>query len=481
MCSRQPIAWRATSGGSFVTEPDGWYRLVTSGFMHFGIIHIGFNMYFLYVLGPMLERPLGRVRFLLLYFASLLGGSLGVVLFDSGGITAGASGAVFGLMACRRGRAVATRASTRSPRASARVLLLNLFITFAIPGISIGGHLGGAIAGAVCGAVMLAPATSRCRPGRPMRCRLPSAGHEHRAGRDASSTAPDVDRSAVRLSGMSLRDTHLERMRNGYVRHADRRRRYQRRRHRRIARRTGRQRGADRPWRLRQLHQPGVVEPRVGRLQVPRELRAVPGVQAVPVAQPADEGLPGQHQADRVLRRTRRKGPVQAVVRRRSARSATGSSGMFGTRRPRLLSTDDIEREEPAINTERSPAASSTATASSSTTTPASCSASSARPSRPAPPRRTTSRWCRRPSATASGRSQRCGASTPVRSSSPTGLARSSTPPARSSTRRTSSGASPPSTASSTPRASTSSSRGSPPNTTTRCSPSTTTPSGCST
>ncbi len=95
----QPIAWQSDDGGIYITEPDGWYRLVTSGFLHFGIIHLAFNMYFLYVLGPMLEPALGRVNYLLLYMASLLGGSLGVVVFDSGGITAGASGAVFGLLA----------------------------------------------------------------------------------------------------------------------------------------------------------------------------------------------------------------------------------------------------------------------------------------------------------------------------------------------------------------------------------------------
>ncbi len=159
----QPIAWQGDDGGIYVTEPYGWYRLVTSGFLHFGIIHLAFNMYFLYVLGPMLEPVLGRVNFLLLYMASLLGGALGVVLIDSGGITAGASGAVFGLLAAatvglwRRGvNPFTTGIGT--------TLILNLFITFAIPGISIGGHIGGAVAGAICGAVMLAPAYRRVPP-----------------------------------------------------------------------------------------------------------------------------------------------------------------------------------------------------------------------------------------------------------------------------------------------------------------------------
>jgi membrane associated rhomboid family serine protease len=153
----QPIAWQGDDGTIFVTQPDGWYRLVTSGFLHFGVIHLAFNMYFLYVLGPIIEPGLGRINYLLLYFAALLGGSLGVVLLDGGGISAGASGAVFGLLAAatvglwRRGvNPMSTGIGT--------ALVLNLFITFAIPGISVGGHLGGAVAGAICGAVMLAPA-----------------------------------------------------------------------------------------------------------------------------------------------------------------------------------------------------------------------------------------------------------------------------------------------------------------------------------
>jgi membrane associated rhomboid family serine protease len=114
----QPIAWQSDDGGIYITQPHEWYRLVTSGFLHFGIIHIAFNMYFLYVLGPMLEPALGRINFLLLYMASLLGGSLGVILLDSGGITAGASGAVFGLLAAATSDS-GVAASIRSPRRSA--------------------------------------------------------------------------------------------------------------------------------------------------------------------------------------------------------------------------------------------------------------------------------------------------------------------------------------------------------------------------
>lgn len=135
-----------------------WYRLVTSGFLHFGVLHIAFNMLLLYQLGQLLERSLGRGRFALLYGASLLAGSFGVLLLsgNSLAITGGASGAVFGLMAAaaigmhRQGINIfSTGIGT--------TLILNLVLTFAIPGISIGGHLGGAVGGAICGWFMLAP------------------------------------------------------------------------------------------------------------------------------------------------------------------------------------------------------------------------------------------------------------------------------------------------------------------------------------
>lgn len=133
-----------------------WYRLVTNGFTHFGIIHIGFNMYVLWQLGQLLERTLGRVQFTLLYFAGLLGGSAGVLMLTDRGITGGASGAVFGLVAALA-ISMHRQGINIMQTGVGRMLMLNLMLTFILPGISIGGHLGGAVAGALCGAAMLAP------------------------------------------------------------------------------------------------------------------------------------------------------------------------------------------------------------------------------------------------------------------------------------------------------------------------------------
>jgi membrane associated rhomboid family serine protease len=131
-----------------------WWRIISSGFLHANLIHVGMNMLVLYQLGNLLEPALGRVRFALVYVVSLLAGGLGVLLIEPNGFTVGASGAVFGLM----GAAVAAmRSRGIDPFATGLggTIVLNLIITFAIPGISIGGHVGGLIGGFLAGHLLL--------------------------------------------------------------------------------------------------------------------------------------------------------------------------------------------------------------------------------------------------------------------------------------------------------------------------------------
>ncbi len=137
-----------------------WYRLVSSGFVHYGVIHLGFNMFLLYQLGGMLESALGRVRFVLVYLTCLLGGAAGAMLLQPDGLHGGASGAVFGLMGMA---AVGYQQRGINPLNTSigTLLLLNLLITFVVPGISIGGHLGGAAAGALCALLVLSPRRPR--------------------------------------------------------------------------------------------------------------------------------------------------------------------------------------------------------------------------------------------------------------------------------------------------------------------------------
>ena len=121
------------------------YRLITSAFLHYGITHLLFNMWALYVVGPPLEMWLGRLRFGALYVLSALGGSVLVYLLSPlDSATAGASGAVFGLFA-------ATFVVAKKVNVDIRWVVLmigiNLVITFTVPSISWQGHLGGLITG----------------------------------------------------------------------------------------------------------------------------------------------------------------------------------------------------------------------------------------------------------------------------------------------------------------------------------------------
>jgi membrane associated rhomboid family serine protease len=123
-----------------------WWRLVTAGFIHSGLIHIGFNMLLLWWFGAPLEQGLGRGRYVALYAVSLLAGSAGALLVSPETPTVGASGAVFGLF----GAAFVLERQAGITRGPAfTIIVLNLVLSFMIPGISIGGHLGGLVGGAL--------------------------------------------------------------------------------------------------------------------------------------------------------------------------------------------------------------------------------------------------------------------------------------------------------------------------------------------
>jgi membrane associated rhomboid family serine protease len=130
-----------------------WYRLITAAFLHvplsqgtFGITHILFNMWALWVLGPQLEQVLGRLRFTVLYLLSALGGNVLLYLVDPGQPALGASGAIFGLFAAFF---VVGRRLGMDTRGIAFLIVINLMFTFTFAGISWEGHVGGLITGAV--------------------------------------------------------------------------------------------------------------------------------------------------------------------------------------------------------------------------------------------------------------------------------------------------------------------------------------------
>ncbi|OAN37026.1 rhomboid family intramembrane serine protease [Mycolicibacterium iranicum] len=130
------------------------YRLLTSAFMHFGLTHIAFNMLALYFVGPPLEIALGRLRFIALYLLSALGGSVLVYLLTFNSLTAGASGAVFGLFGATF---VVGKRLNMDTRSVLMIIALNLAFTFVYPlitsqNISWQGHIGGLVTGAVVAA-----------------------------------------------------------------------------------------------------------------------------------------------------------------------------------------------------------------------------------------------------------------------------------------------------------------------------------------
>ena len=127
-----------------------YYRLLTAGFLHDGILHIAFNMLFLFFMGPLLEPAIGRVNYIAVYFASLLAGSFGALLFSPQIPTVGASGALFGvlgaLMVVSHFRGISIWQSGLG-----FTLLINIVFSLSVSGISIGGHIGGFVGGAICG------------------------------------------------------------------------------------------------------------------------------------------------------------------------------------------------------------------------------------------------------------------------------------------------------------------------------------------
>lgn len=151
--------------GGWVLWPLGvaggqWWRLFTTGFLHYGPIHLGVNMLSLWIIGREMEVLLGKARYIALYVISLLGGSVLVYLFGNvNGPTAGASGAIYGLLG---GLLVAVLRLKLNPAPAIGTLVLNLILTVSIPGISLLGHLGGLVAGALATAALVyAPAKNR--------------------------------------------------------------------------------------------------------------------------------------------------------------------------------------------------------------------------------------------------------------------------------------------------------------------------------
>jgi len=151
-------------GGDFGPATVGaheWWRLLTSCFLHFGIVHIGMNMYVLYLIGPFIETVFERMRYLLIYFIAGLAGSIVSVWVHPTAVSAGASGAIFGLYGAVFGFLLIKRRSLNPAAMKSIGKSAGIFILYNIAYGSISGttdlsaHLGGLVAGFLAGMVLV--------------------------------------------------------------------------------------------------------------------------------------------------------------------------------------------------------------------------------------------------------------------------------------------------------------------------------------
>ncbi|SDH56748.1 Membrane associated serine protease, rhomboid family [Lentzea fradiae] len=142
-----------------LTANGEWWRIVTSGFMHFGLIHLALNMAALFVVGPVIEQELGRLRYGAVYFLSLLGGSAAAFYFGTVcQQLAGASGAVFGLMGALL---IVFKRQKRDISTIVVIVGINL-VSNLFTNASLLGHLGGFVIGGLLTLAMVrAPRQNR--------------------------------------------------------------------------------------------------------------------------------------------------------------------------------------------------------------------------------------------------------------------------------------------------------------------------------
>ena len=155
------VHWGATYGP--LTVSGQWWRLLTACFLHIGFLHIAFNMYVLYQVGPFTERLFGAPRYLVVYLAAGIGGNLLGLFLHPQIVSAGASGAIFGvygglLAFLLRQRAIIRPEAAKSVTQSAVVFLgYNLVFGLASPHTDLTAHFGGLIVGFLVGYALASP------------------------------------------------------------------------------------------------------------------------------------------------------------------------------------------------------------------------------------------------------------------------------------------------------------------------------------
>ncbi|GEM_PF-1245547 len=154
--TRSPVLLRFGALVPDLVRQGQWWRVVSAAFLHIGWAHIFFNGWALYLYGPIVERLYGKMRFLGIYLIAAIAGDLLSLPFVNG-ISAGASGAIFGLLGVTIALLVRYRrqvpAGVRDPLLKNAVVVvgINVVLSLAVAGINLYAHAGGFIAGAICG------------------------------------------------------------------------------------------------------------------------------------------------------------------------------------------------------------------------------------------------------------------------------------------------------------------------------------------
>ncbi|AWM38520.1 Rhomboid protease GluP [Gemmata obscuriglobus] len=167
------LKWGADFGPN--TLNGEWWRALTCMFVHIGILHILMNMWVLSATGPLVERMLGNAGFLVAYLVSGLGGSLASLWLNPGVVSAGASGAVFGIYGAllgllqRQRTSIPPAALTGLKNSGLGFLAYNVFFGLTQPNIDLAAHAGGFVTGFLCGLVLSRPFTPAGVAARPTR------------------------------------------------------------------------------------------------------------------------------------------------------------------------------------------------------------------------------------------------------------------------------------------------------------------------
>ena len=155
----QTVYERGALSPASVLQYHEYWRIVTSAFLHGGLMHIFVNMMSLWFLGRFIEYAAGSTRMFMIYAVSLVASGLGVI-YLSGPDTAtlGASGAIFGLFGALFAIGLKLgRPGMQLVKDNLGILILNLVITFAVPGISWQAHMSGLLAGFILTLAIYSP------------------------------------------------------------------------------------------------------------------------------------------------------------------------------------------------------------------------------------------------------------------------------------------------------------------------------------